>query len=740
MGNRIIGGTVDADGVITAGGAEVDPISRIEGHMGVKLKTDGSGYVDEANIHGNLWRGFENFLLGRDINDAITFTQRICGVCPVPHGMTSTYAVDAAMGFSRGHITFVDDGSYGVPAKAVHIRNLVLASEFLMSNLTHFYHLVALDYVQGPNIPPWTPWFANSYYNTYLQNPGRTLPQLGTVSGGNAFSATLWDATVTQYVKALRIRRLTFEAGALFAGRMPMTSCYVGGGVTNDYTQDLSTRCDKFKEITEEIGEFIVKEHVPLVLALGALYPNYDNLANATVLNTNYPSLWSSFNQDVGGGAPTATNTGWGAGCGNFLAWGAFPAPATMADISALLGSTKDELGISGGVIFNGTWYGGPAASPAAPSFVARDKTDVYNMFLGDSTSPNDFSMASNLTESIIQSRYDISDLDTGNINPTTYAGYPGDVQRTMPNRSRGYSYIKSPRWNGNVCEVGPQARMVVTGYVSADSTQKIVSTVPGAAALYAKAYDYSGIGGPNVDNVSVFGLDPLAIGADLAVACVRDGLAVLHLDDGAGTYTLVDDGTAGTNIDSLTEAAIVAAYTDARTTIGGVVPTWVHNIVGGTSVMDRLRGRAIESLVVVQLMIGMYNKATGAWSGGWIADLKGTSGATFINKTPATDSSGYGATEAPRGALAHFATTNSQNKITAYQCVVPTTWNGSPRDANGTGGRGPMEQAMLGVPYSSVTHTVPSAGGGGNFTAQGGLEALRVAHTFDPCLACAIH
>ena len=85
---------------------EVDPISRIEGHLGAKVTVNGSSVITEADVHGNLWRGFENFLLGRAANDAITFVQRICGVCPVPHGMTSTYAVDAVLGYSRSHITF----------------------------------------------------------------------------------------------------------------------------------------------------------------------------------------------------------------------------------------------------------------------------------------------------------------------------------------------------------------------------------------------------------------------------------------------------------------------------------------------------------------------------------------------------------------------------------------------------------------------------------------------------------
>ncbi|MEI7813973.1 MAG: nickel-dependent hydrogenase large subunit, partial [Coriobacteriia bacterium] len=148
---------------------EVDPVSRIEGHLGVKVVTDADGLILDANAHGNLWRGFENFLLGRAANDAITFVQRICGVCPVPHGMTSTYAVDNVFGYSRGHITFeTDSNGYGVPAKAVLIRNLVLSTEFLMSSITHFYHLAAPSYIQGPAMPPWTPYFGNDNYHAGL--------------------------------------------------------------------------------------------------------------------------------------------------------------------------------------------------------------------------------------------------------------------------------------------------------------------------------------------------------------------------------------------------------------------------------------------------------------------------------------------------------------------------------------------------------------------------------------------
>ena len=165
-----------------AGTYEVDPVSRIEGHLGIKVTTDGAATgatIINAKAHGNLWRGFENFLLGRAANDAITFVQRICGVCPVPHGMTSTYAVDTVLGYSAGHITFAYDGTNGVPKKAVSIRNLVLGMEFLMSSITHFYHLAAPSYIQGPAIPPWTPYFADGYYSNLS-------PELSMLSNGRA--------------------------------------------------------------------------------------------------------------------------------------------------------------------------------------------------------------------------------------------------------------------------------------------------------------------------------------------------------------------------------------------------------------------------------------------------------------------------------------------------------------------------------------------------------------------------
>jgi len=82
----------------------------------------------------------------------------------------------------------------------------------------------------------------------------------------------------------------------------------------------------------------------------------------------------------------------------------------------------------------------------------------------------------------------------------------------------------------------------------------------------------------------------------------------------------------------------------------------------------------------------------------------------------------GVGFSEAPRGALAHWVKIKN-TKIDNYQCVVPTTWNGSPRDPQGN--IGAFEAALLGTPMSDPGQP---------------LEILRTIHSFDPCLACSTH
>jgi hydrogenase large subunit len=90
--------------------------------------------------------------------------------------------------------------------------------------------------------------------------------------------------------------------------------------------------------------------------------------------------------------------------------------------------------------------------------------------------------------------------------------------------------------------------------------------------------------------------------------------------------------------------------------------------------------------------------------------------------KTWPTEVKGVGFSEAPRGALAHWIKIKD-TKIDNYQCVVPTTWNGSPRDNEGN--IGAFEASLMNTKVERADEPV---------------EILRTIHSFDPCLACSTH
>ncbi len=88
----------------------------------------------------------------------------------------------------------------------------------------------------------------------------------------------------------------------------------------------------------------------------------------------------------------------------------------------------------------------------------------------------------------------------------------------------------------------------------------------------------------------------------------------------------------------------------------------------------------------------------------------------------PKGEVEGVGFHEAPRGVLSHWVVIDD-GKITNYQAVVPTTWNAAPRNEGDT--PGPYEASLLNTPVADEERP---------------LEVLRTVHSFDPCLACAVH
>ncbi len=136
-------------------------------------------------------------------------------------------------------------------------------------------------------------------------------------------------------------------------------------------------------------------------------------------------------------------------------------------------------------------------------------------------------------------------------------------------------------------------------------------------------------------------------------------------------------------------------------------------------STLGRTAARAIETKVFADTLRATYNDL--------ITEIKAGNTRTFNSDkweplTWPARAQGFGFMEAPRGALGHWIVIQN-GKIENYQMVVPTTWNGSPRDHKGQAGA--YEAALVGTPLAKP---------------EWPLEILRTIHSFDPCMACAIH
>ena len=136
-------------------------------------------------------------------------------------------------------------------------------------------------------------------------------------------------------------------------------------------------------------------------------------------------------------------------------------------------------------------------------------------------------------------------------------------------------------------------------------------------------------------------------------------------------------------------------------------------------STLGRTAARTLESKIVADTMQTWYDNL--------VANIKAGETQTFNDELWEPSSwprkaQGVGFMEAPRGCLAHWIVIEDE-KIANYQAVVPTTWNAGPRDAQGQSG--PYEAALVGHRLHDPKQPI---------------EILRTIHSFDPCIACAVH
>lgn len=219
----------------------IDPVTRLEGHLRIDVTVevvDGKQQVVEARVSGTSFRGFESMLVDQDPLEAPHLTQRICGVCSVPHGVAAALAMEKAAGNSA-------------PENARLLRNLVMGANFIQSHILHFYHLSLMDYTGGPGMPPWEPqWDVDRRINPDV-------------------TARLID----HYKTALIAVRQANEMAAVFAGRQPHSPAFVPGGFTNVPT---TAQIAEFRKYCGMITDFIRNVYLLDVDFVASQYPEYN--------------------------------------------------------------------------------------------------------------------------------------------------------------------------------------------------------------------------------------------------------------------------------------------------------------------------------------------------------------------------------------------------------------------------------------------------------------------------------
>jgi [NiFe] hydrogenase large subunit/hydrogenase large subunit len=549
----------------------VDPITRIEGHLRIEVQAE-NGKITNSWASSTQFRGIELVMVGRDPRDAWAFTQRICGVCTVVHAVASCRAVEDALGIT-------------IPANAELIRNLVHGMQFVQDHVIHFYHLHALDWVDvvsalkadpegtakiARSISPWP----NTSATHFAEVQNRVKKFVGSGQLG-IFTNGYWGHPayklppevnllgVAHYLEALDWQRDVIRLHTIFGGKNPHPNFLVGG-MASAINLD-STATINAVRLTE-IADMLRR-------------------ARAFVEQVYWPDLVAiaGFYKDwaaIGGGAK------------NYLACGEFP-EATVKDY--------DKLYFPRGVILD------------------RDLTKVH---------PYDHQ---HVTENITSSWYEYSGGEGKALHPfegETMAKYTGPKPPwTYLQDEPKYTWMKAPRYDGKVMEVGPLARMLVA---------------------YASGH-------PDVK------------------AIVGDTLGKL-----------------------------------------GVGPAALFSTLGRTA------ARGMETVLLVKKLQDWYDAL--------VARIKGGDTQTFSkdkwspDKWPAK-AQGYGYLDAPRGALGHWVQIEN-GKIARYQCVVPSTWNCSPRDDKG----------QMGAYEASLVDNHPLV------NPEQPLEILRTIHSFDPCMACGVH
>jgi len=399
----------------------VDPVTRIEGHLRVDCDID-QGKVTNAWSSGQMWRGIETILKGRDPREAWLYAQRICGVCTTVHAMASVRSVENALDLE-------------IPLNAQYIRNLVMTAHAMHDHIVHFYHLSALDWVDlvsalkadpvktsqlGESLSNWT---GNSKKEmAAVQERLKTFVgsgQLGIYANGYwghpamKLSPEVNLLAAAHYLQALQIQRKANQIVTILGSKTPHIQNLAVGGVANPINLDepntlTMTQLTHIKTLIDELGTFVNEVYMVDVAAIGAFYADW---------------------------------TQYGKGVTNYLCVPELP-----------LDTRGTEFELPGGYISNGD----------------LSTFEPINGF-------HDSTFEDNVKESVKHAWYDGDD----NLHP--YEGQTEPNYTDFQDDGK-YSWVKAPTFKGKPAQVGPLAHVLCMYAAGHEPTKKhlgrLISTV----------------------------------------------------------------------------------------------------------------------------------------------------------------------------------------------------------------------------------------------------------------------
>ncbi|SHK47927.1 [NiFe]-hydrogenase I apoprotein, large subunit [Selenomonas ruminantium] len=430
----------------------VDPVTRIEGHLRVEVQVDeATGKVTDAVSSGTAWRGLELVMKDRDPRDAWAYIQRICGVCTTAHALGAVRAVEDALGIA-------------IPKNANYIRNIMAATLTVQDHIVHFYHLHALDWVSPVEALAADP-IATANLQTTLLNAYRLpfrAPETSTteayehdfpaatpqyfeqikgkvkaiVESGQLgiFSANWWDhpdykllppevhlLAVAHYLEMLDKQRELVTPHVIFGGKNPHPHYVVGGMPCSisldDGNAPVNTARLEIVDRAINMGRSLVNNYyLPDLLAIGAAYVKAGRV-------------------DGGGMAKTCV-----------LGYGSYPIEGYTGTSDG--GFFKNQLIRCNGVVED---FGKGIAAAKFSEVTAEDVT------------------TENITESVDHAWYEYpaGKKDLHPWDGVTAPKFTGPKEGTATdwkalNETGKYSWLKTPKWKGKLCEVGPLARYII--------------------------------------------------------------------------------------------------------------------------------------------------------------------------------------------------------------------------------------------------------------------------------------